>query len=170
MKYYIGLDIGGTKCAVSVGEVEKNNIRILERNEVATTRNPLETLGSLDIFVREYLKKYSITRAGISCGGPLDSHRGIILNPPNLLSWENFPIVDYIQKEYNLSARLENDANACAVAEWKFGAGMGAKNMVFLTLMKMEWNFITEFMFIILPFSVLGAILFTLYEREIKEQ
>lgn len=131
--YYLGLDIGGTKCAVSVGEVEKNNIRILERNEVATTRNPLETLGSLDIFVREYLKKYSITRAGISCGGPLDSHRGIILNPPNLLSWENFPIVDYIQKEYNLSARLENDANACAVAEWKFGAGIGTKNMVFLT-------------------------------------
>ena len=131
--YYLGLDIGGTKCAVSVGEVEQNNIRIVERNEVATTRNPLETLGWLDIFVREYLKKYSITRAGISCGGPLDSHRGIILNPPNLLSWENFPIVDYIQKEYNLSARLENDANACAVAEWKFGAGMGAKNMVFLT-------------------------------------
>ena len=132
--YYIGLDIGGTKCAVSVGEVKKNNIRILERNEVVTTRNPLKALGWLDIFVREYLKKYSIARAGISCSGPLDSHQGIILNPPNLLGWENFAIVDYIQKEYNLSARLENDANACAVAEWKFGAGMGTKNMVFLTL------------------------------------
>lgn len=131
--YYLGLDIGGTKCAVSVGEVEQNDVRILERNEVATTRNPLETLGSLDQYVREYLKKYPVSRVGISCGGPLDSDGGIIVCPPNLPGWENFAVVDYVKNKYGLSARLENDANACAVAEWKFGAGIGAKNMVFLT-------------------------------------
>lgn len=131
--YYLGLDIGGTKCAVSVGEVEQNDVRILERNEVATTRNPLETLGSLDQYVREYLKKYPVLRVGISCGGPLDSDGGIIVCPPNLPGWENFAVVDYVKNKYGLSARLENDANACAVAEWKFGAGIGAKNMVFLT-------------------------------------
>lgn len=131
--YYLGLDIGGTKCAVSVGEVEQNNIRILERNEVATTRNPLETLGLLDKYFRKYLKKYPVSRAGISCGGPLDSVKGTIVCPPNLPGWGNFAIVDYMKREYDLSAKLENDANACAVAEWKFGAGKGVKNMVFLT-------------------------------------
>ena len=131
--YYIGFDIGGTKCAVSVGKVENNTIRILERKEVFTTKNPYETLGLLDGSVREYLKKYSIQRAGISCGGPLDSKEGVILCPPNLPGWENFAIVDYLKKQYGLSAKLENDANACAVAEWKFGAGQGVKNMIFLT-------------------------------------
>ena len=131
--YYLGFDIGGTKCAISVGNVKKNSVRILERMEVPTTKNPLETLGNLDNFVRESLKKYPIERAGVSCGGPLNSMTGIILCPPNLPGWGNFNIVQYIQNKYMLSSRLENDANACAVAEWKFGAGIGTKNMVFLT-------------------------------------
>ena len=131
--YYLGLDIGGTKCAVSVGEVNGNSIRIVKREEVPTTRNPIKTLGLLDAFVREYLKTYPLKRAGISCGGPLDSVTGTILCPPNLPGWENFAIVEYVKNNYGLSARLENDANACAVAEWKFGAGIGTKNMAFLT-------------------------------------
>ncbi len=131
--YYIGFDIGGTKCAVSVGKVEKNDIIILERKEVKTINNPYQTFDFLSDFVCECQKKYMIERAGISCGGPLDSQTGVILCPPNLPGWENFPIVQYIRQEYGLEARLENDANACAVAEWKFGAGVGTKNMVFLT-------------------------------------
>ena len=131
--YYIGFDIGGTKCAVSVGQVDCNNIRIVERKEVPTTKNPLETMGLLDEWVRAYLKKYPIESAGISCGGPLDSQKGVILCPPNLPGWENFGIVEYIKKNYNLNAKLENDANACAIAEWKFGAGRYATNMIFLT-------------------------------------
>jgi glucokinase len=131
--YYIGFDIGGTKCAVSVGQVDCNDIRIVERKEVPTTKNPLETMGLLDKFVREYLNKYPIKSAGISCGGPLDSQKGVILCPPNLPGWENFGIVEYVKKNYGLNAKLENDANACAVAEWKFGAGRYATNMIFLT-------------------------------------
>lgn len=131
--YYLGLDIGGTKCAVCVGLVEKNSIRIIERAETPTCSSPLKTLSALEHSVREYLRKYPIKQAGISCGGPLDSATGVIINPPNLQGWENFPVVEYVQNMYALSARLENDANACAVAEWKFGAGIGSKNMVFLT-------------------------------------
>lgn len=131
--YYVGFDIGGTKCAVSVGQVLGNDIRVVERKEVPTTKNPLETMGSLDKTVREYLKNYPIENAGISCGGPLDSKNGVILCPPNLLGWENFAIVEYVKKNYGLTAKLENDANACAVAEWKFGAGKGTNNMIFLT-------------------------------------
>ncbi len=131
--YYIGFDIGGTKCAISIGKVEENIIEILERKEVPTTKNPLETLGALSPYIFEYINKYPIKRAGVSCGGPLDSEAGVILCPPNLPGWENFAIVEYIKNGYGLIAKLENDANACAVAEWKFGAGLGTKNMAFLT-------------------------------------
>jgi glucokinase len=63
----------------------------------------------------------------------LDSTTGVIVSPPNLPLWHGFAITDYIREKSGLAAALENDANACAVAEWKFGAGQGTKNMVFFT-------------------------------------
>lgn len=57
----------------------------------------------------------------------------MILNPPNLYGWKDVPIAEELQARYGVPARLENDANACAVAEWKFGAAQGAENIIFLT-------------------------------------
>lgn len=72
-------------------------------------------------------------KVGISCGGPLNSTAGIIEGPPNLPGWNNVKIADILTSHYGVFASLQNDANACAVAEWKFGAGKGAQNMIFLT-------------------------------------
>jgi glucokinase len=63
----------------------------------------------------------------------LDSERGVIVCPPNLGGWEDIPIVDIFQSRLRLPTYLENDANAGALAEWKFGAGQGVDNLVFLT-------------------------------------
>lgn len=131
--YYIGLDIGGTKCAACVGLVQSGKIEILQREQTPTTTNPTATLDKLMPFVKEWMRSYPIERCGISCGGPLDSQNGVILNPPNLVGWHGFCIADYVCAELGLCARLQNDANACAVAEWRFGAGVGTDNMVFLT-------------------------------------
>ena len=132
--YCIGFDIGGTKCAVSLGEIADGNIRVLHRQETPTLDDPQATLSTLAPFVKEWVKEYGVTQAGISCGGPLDSKKGLIVSPPNLSKgWHGFYIVEYVQKEFGLSSKLQNDANACAVAEWKFGAGQGTKNMVFFT-------------------------------------
>ena len=130
--YCIGFDIGGTKCAVSLGELKENEIKVLEREEVSTS-SPLKTMEQLSKYVEQFKQEKEIVSAGISCGGPLDTEKGIILTPPNLPGWHGFAIVEYIQKRFGLRATLENDANACAVAEWKFGAGRGATNMVFFT-------------------------------------
>ena len=59
--------------------------------------------------------------------------KGVIMSPPNLPGWDNVEIVKQIEAHYGVPAHLQNDANACAVAEWKFGAGKGTRNMVFLT-------------------------------------
>ncbi len=134
MKYCIGFDIGGTKCAVSLGEIADGNIRIIAREETPTTNNPQETLGVLAPYVKTWVAKTGAKTAGISCGGPLNSKTGVIVCPPNLAKgWHGFAIVEYVQKEFGLSAKLQNDANACAVAEWKFGAGKGTQNMIFFT-------------------------------------
>lgn len=125
---YIGVDIGGTKCAV-VRADERG--KILEKTRFDTVGRD-ETLSKIYDAVNA-LKTPSVASIGISCGGPLDSSRGMILSPPNLPGWINIPIVEIMKEKTGLPAALCNDANACALAEWKFGAGRGTKNMVFLT-------------------------------------
>ncbi len=70
---------------------------------------------------------------GISCGGPLDEENGVILSPPNLPGWDEIPIVAIMEEATGIPSYLCNDADACALAEWRFGAGAGCRNMVFLT-------------------------------------
>lgn len=124
---FLGIDIGGTKCAVSRGD---ENGRILAKEITATTTVD-ETLCWI-IETSEKLKANS-RAIGISCGGPLDSKKGIILSPPNLPGWDRIEVVRILQERLLIPAYLCNDANACAVAEWKFGAGRGCENMIFMT-------------------------------------
>jgi glucokinase len=70
---------------------------------------------------------------GISCGGPLDSVKGLILGPPNLPGWERVDVITPFRARLGVPTALQNDANACALAEWKWGAGRGCRSMVFLT-------------------------------------
>ena len=137
---WIGLDIGGTKCAVLLAEVDRG-IRILDkaRFETHSERGFEDGFGRLcaaidGILAGHGLEAGDIRGIGISCGGPLDARRGVILNPPNLPGWENAPIAPRLQARYGVPAFLENDANACALVEWKLGAGRGVDDMVFLTM------------------------------------
>ena len=134
MYYYIGIDIGGTKCAVTLGEWENQEIKIRSRHEVSTKSTPTDTFDALAPVIEKWTAKFAIRSAGISCGGPLDANSGMIISTPNLSeNWHGFDVVSYVKSRFGLKAKLENDANASAVAEWKFGAGKGVKNLVFMT-------------------------------------
>lgn len=128
MKEYIGIDIGGTKCAVVRGNEEGT---ILEKQQFPT-RDRDQTLKQIFSTV-EKLWTGQITAMGVSCGGPLDREKGLILSPPNLPGWDAVPITRMLSEAFKVPAWLENDADACAVAEWRFGAGKGCSNMIFLT-------------------------------------
>ena len=71
---------------------------------------------------------------GVSCGSPLDRVAGVIQTPPNLPTWNDVPITAILEKEFGVPCRLENDANAGAIAEFRFGAGRGARSMLFITM------------------------------------
>lgn len=140
MPYIVGLDIGGTKCAVLLAEI-KNGINIVDKLRFPTetekgfenTKNNL-IQGVKEILHRNNIIIDQIQSIGVSCGGPLDSRRGLILSPPNLPGWDNVPLLEILQKEFNVPAFVQNDANACALVEWKLGAGKGTQNMMFLTM------------------------------------
>jgi glucokinase len=70
---------------------------------------------------------------GIACGGPLNSLEGMILSPPNLPGWDFVPIVKHVTEELKIPAVLENDANAGALAEWRWGLGQRIDDLVYLT-------------------------------------
>lgn len=132
--YILGFDIGGTKCAVVTAEWDGQNIRLLNKEKVDTNHH-ITTDDMIDILIRmsDSILDRNPDAIGISCGGPLDSEKGIILNPPNLPKWVNVNIVAKIKEHYGVPTYLQNDANACTVAEWKFGNGKGFKNIIFLT-------------------------------------
>ena len=137
MKLKIGLDIGGTKCAISTGVCEGGTIKILSREEFPTSG--LSWQQVLDEFARRIelqtsnFKLQTIGAIGISCGGPLDSKRGVIMSPPNLPGWDNVPVVDFFRERFGVPVAVQNDANACALAEYLYGSGRGVKNLVFMT-------------------------------------
>lgn len=136
-KLLIGIDIGGTKCAVVLGEKDDDKIKIIEKIKFPTESFPI-TLKKIfsnmeQIITNNATNTKNIDAVGISCGGPLDSTKGMICSPPNLPGWDNIPIVKLIEDRFGLPAYLQNDANASTLAEWKYGAGRSAKNMIFLT-------------------------------------
>lgn len=132
--YILGFDIGGTKCAVTTARWDGETIRLLKKDACPTDLSitPEQMLDKL-IAMADALLDGRPDAIGVSCGGPLSSQTGTILGPPNLPGWDNVPVVKLLEAHYGVSVTLQNDANACAVAEWKFGAGKGCRNMVFLT-------------------------------------
>ena len=124
----VGVDIGGTKCAVTLGIPERQGIKIMDKSRFPTT-DVEGTIRDIKLALREILTKNGldssgISAIGISCGGPLDSSTGVIMSPPNLPGWDNIPIVRILSEEFGVPAAVHNDANACALAEWLFGAGL----------------------------------------------
>lgn len=129
----IGFDIGGTKCAVSTGHTDGEKL-VIDNKRILVTEHDISPYEMIEKMCRAAEEMtHDFSRIGISCGGPLDSKRGIIMSPPNLPGWDNVKICEFVKNRCGSDVYLQNDANACAVAEWKFGAGRGCNNMIFLT-------------------------------------
>ena len=141
--YSLGVDIGGTKCAVILGKgelTENTEDFIIDKIKFPTKveRGYEKIIAEIiekgnDILERNSLSKSDLIGVGVSCGGPLNSKTGTIHCPPNLPDWDNVPLMKILSDHFGVRCVLHNDANACAVAEWRFGAGRGYNNMVFLT-------------------------------------
>lgn len=143
-KYTLGFDIGGTKCAAILGKAEicgnSTDGFIIDKIRFDTVQPRgwkiivEELLSSAETLLeRNGVTASEVVACGISCGGPLDSKKGVIMCPPNLPDWDNVPLVEIVEKRLGIKTKLQNDANACALAEWRFGAGKGTNNMIFLT-------------------------------------
>jgi glucokinase len=135
MKHVAGVDIGGTKCAIAIGKAREAEIEILAKKRFPTPPTPQGTIQAIVAGLEGLFAQFegiSVDAIGISCGGPLDTQNGLILSPPNLPGWDRIDLFSPLQ-QFGIPVGLQNDANACALAEWKWGAGRGCHNLVFLT-------------------------------------
>ena len=137
MRVVTGIDIGGTKCAISFACLDEEKIKFLDKVRMDTEREDFARA------VKEFIRvirlklnenpKWRLCSIGISCGGPLDAQEGLILSPPNLPKWERADIFTPLRRAFGVPVMIQNDADACALAEWRMGAGKGCQNMIFLT-------------------------------------
>lgn len=126
----IGIDIGGTQLRVGIFDEDK---KMIDRFKTDNDRN-LTAEQNVDKLL-EFIegKGYEYSGIGIGCPGPLDAKKGKIFNPPNLAAeWDNFEIVDYVQKKTGLKTVLNNDANVAGLAEAILGAGAGLESVFFV--------------------------------------
>lgn len=129
--YKVGIDIGGTnlRCAIFNDRMEMVKHYKTPNDK---QKNAEENLAPMIEFIKGF--EGEITSIGIGCPGPLDAHKGVILNPPNLQGWDNFPIVEHFIKETGIETKMSNDANVAGLGEAILGAGQGYESVYYITM------------------------------------
>ncbi len=131
----LGIDIGGTKTAVCAGD---ETGRLFASQRMATPQDADTYRRNLLIACRRTAEEAGwrlgdVGAVGISAPGPLSVQDGLLLAPPNNPGFANLPIVRIVQEGVNVPVYFNNDANAAALAEWRFGAFRGTPDLVYLT-------------------------------------
>ena len=137
MPMILGIDLGGTKSAALVGD-EAGNVAVRVSAPTPADKTDMELAGFLLGLAIKAWDKFGgeVEGCGVSVGGPTDARRGTVFAAPAIPGWGEggFPLAQFLEYALDLSVKLENDADATALAEWRFGAGRGVQTMAFLTI------------------------------------
>jgi glucokinase len=138
MRNIVGVDIGGTKVAAGVVD-GRGQIGYRTRAAMTPTGSAEEGFAAVKGVIENALahareNNISISGIGVCAPGPLDPRSGVVLNPPNLPCWRDFALADALHRSFGMTARVDNDANAAALAETLWGAASGYKYVFYATL------------------------------------
>ena len=129
--YAVGIDIGGTKIAGALVDDEGQIVREARRPTPAT--NGDEIVQAVVDLVKELATDVEVIGVGVAAAGFIDAQQSTIVYAPNL-SWRNEPLKAKLEAEFDYPVIIENDANAAGWAEFRYGAGRGARHMAMLTI------------------------------------
>jgi len=132
---FVGVDVGGTKVAAGLVNA-KGEISSQARVSMVSNSTAQRGLESVLAAIAHVIPSGAaeIGGIGICAPGPLDPRTGVVLNPPNLPCWRDFPLAASVQKLYSVPVKVDNDANAAALAENRWGAGHGYHNVFYATI------------------------------------
>ncbi len=132
---FVGVDVGGTKVAAGLvnshGEISAQ-VRVAMTSNSTAERGLESVLSAISHVIPN--GAVGLTGIGICAPGPLDPQKGVILNPPNVPCWRDFPLAASVQKLHQVPVKVDNDANAAALAETRWGAARGYQNVFYATI------------------------------------
>jgi glucokinase len=133
MGTYIAVDIGGTH--IRAANYEPDNIQPIQHQRIKTQTSEPGVFDRLVSAIEAvWSKGGNIDAIGVASPGPLDPHAGIILSTPNIREWNNFPLGPKLSEYFKIPVFIDNDANLAALGEWKFGAGRGHHDLLYITV------------------------------------
>jgi glucokinase len=135
-KLALAFDLGGTELR---GALVERGGRVAARVSAPTMAGAGSeaVIGQIIALAGTLLAEHpqaKVAGIGMCAPGPLDPKAGIVIGPPTLAGWHDVPLIDILNLQFGLPVRLENDANAAALGEWRFGAGRGSGSLVFVTV------------------------------------
>lgn len=133
MRTIVSIDIGGTRLRAAV--YKQDQFQPISQKRVETKAKEPNAFGRLINLLEDiWPKNENVDAIGVSSPGPVDPHTGVIMVTPNIKEWRDFPITAKLTDHFGIPAYLDNDANLAGLAEWKFGAGRGHHNVLYLTV------------------------------------
>ena len=134
-RLFVGVDVGGTKVAAGLVD-DRGGISAQVRRAMVADSGAQQGLESVLSAIACVLAQATdhVAGIGICAPGPLDPHTGVILNPPNVPCWRNFPLADSVRKLHQVPVMVDNDGNAAALAEARWGAARGYGNVFYATI------------------------------------
>jgi glucokinase len=132
----LAVDLGGTELRGAIVD-EQGALLAFAATPTDAAGGPravIDQIARLIAQIRAVAPAVAIVGLGVGAPGPLDSDMGVAIAPPTLVGWRNVPLAALLRERLGVDVRLENDANAAALGEWRFGAGRSAQSMVFITV------------------------------------
>ncbi|RMG41443.1 MAG: ROK family protein, partial [Planctomycetota bacterium] len=130
---YMGIEIGGTKLQVGVGDGVSTTLYVLERRTVDKNAGAEGILRQLGELVPPLTRRFPVAGIGVGFGGPVDPTAGRVIRSHQVAGWENFAIRDWLRKRTGCPVVVGNDCDCAALAEATLGAGRGKQVVFYVT-------------------------------------
>ncbi len=132
MSVIVAVDIGGTLLRAAV--YPREGITPISHQRIPSRGMEEGVFERLTGLIDSIWPTGEVAAISVAAPGPLNPYTGTIISTPNIPAWVNFPLAPLLAKHYKVPAFLGNDANLAAQGEWKFGAGQGHKDVLYLTI------------------------------------
>ncbi len=135
---FVGVDVGGTKVAAGIVDSHGkiiDHIRAPMNCHGTGEEGLASVISSIEsLYAQNPAARKRVQSIGICAPGPLDPRTGVVVNPPNVPCWRDFPLAEEVGKRYSAMVKVDNDANAAGLAEYLWGAARGVRNVFYGTL------------------------------------